>query len=201
MSMFHSVQELKSEFWKVVLLVFFVYSTFTPFFSNESLMIRERFQFNAVEAGRLMAIAGFVMILLIPAIGKISDLYNKRATQILIAICILYISHSYLIAISDCEHCYKVVLPLVTLQIGYGIFMTGIWPAGRLCLTKEHEGLCIGMMTATQNLAYSICPLLIGFTLDHTENYTLGFKLVSGLMLLYLTIALIILSIWWCHGI
>mmetsp|Transcript_24628 Transcript_24628/g.18657 ORF Transcript_24628/g.18657 Transcript_24628/m.18657 type:complete len:262 (-) Transcript_24628:34-819(-) len=200
LSLWETIKGLKLEFWAIICLVVLDYATFTPFFTNESLMIRERFQFSAVEAGRLMALAGGVMIVLIPLIGHISDKANKRGFQLMFAITILFASHLYLTLIPDCDQCHTVILPLVTIQIGYGIFITGIWPAGRQCLSPESKGVCIGMMNAAQNIAYSISPLVIGWVLDNSENYSLGFIRVSQVMMSCLAASFTILTIWWIKG-
>ena len=100
------------EYWLLFIINFLVYSTFSPYFSNESLMLQSRFEFDTITAGRLIAAASGVLIVSLPFIGFAFDYLNVRGWQ-LIGSCILLIcANAILIAMPNCYQCLFVLLPL-----------------------------------------------------------------------------------------
>jgi nitrate/nitrite transporter NarK len=61
------------------------YSTFIPFFTNLSILLRQGFGFSLIESGLVMAAPSIIITFFCPLIGYLSDKFQKRGIYLVIA--------------------------------------------------------------------------------------------------------------------
>ena len=108
-----SFTELGASFIPFAIIIIFVYSTILPYNSNLNLLLRTRFGFDAVTAGKIIvryfglmlfqAYPTLFMNFFCPLIGILSDRSGKRGNILIFAVCCLLSSHLFLAYLPTCR--------------------------------------------------------------------------------------------------
>eukprot|EP00347_Sterkiella_histriomuscorum_P013366 403364988 len=191
-----SFKELPRSYWIFSFLVICMYGTFQPFNSNLNSLIRERFGYDMIGAGQAIAIPSFIIALMAPIFGIISDKHGHRGDILIIATVFLATSQIWMGSLNSCRECIDIVYVIFVFQIAYSFFISNIWAALRLITPKHLRGVGVGITNSLQNIGYFFSSMLIGLILDLSEDKKEGYIKVNYSMALMNATGLLILIGW-----
>lgn len=122
-----------------------MYGTFQPFNSNLNSLIRERFGYDMIGAGQAIAIPSFIIALLAPVFGIISDRHGHRGDILIVATVFLATSQIWMGSLKSCRECVDIIYVIFLYQIAYSFFISNIWAALRLITPKHLRGVGVGI--------------------------------------------------------
>ncbi|CDW89264.1 major facilitator superfamily protein [Stylonychia lemnae] len=194
----HSYKQLGKIFWAFSFLVILMYGTFQPFNSNLNSLIRERFGYDIVGAGQVIAFPTLLIALASPVFGIISDKYGHRGDILTFATFLLIIVQTTMGTLRNCEACVEIIYAIFVYQIAYSFFVSNIWASLKLITPKHLRGIAVGITNALQNVGYFFSSLLIGLILDGNQDKQLGYRWVNYLMAMMNLTGFVILISWNC---
>ena len=218
-----SFTELGASFIPFAIIIIFVYSTILPYNSNLNLLLRTRFGFDAVTAGKIIvryfglmlfqAYPTLFMNFFCPLIGVLSDRSGKRGTILIFAVCCLMSSHLFLAFLPTCptsgtpdvkaarcrdDSLAWLMVPQILFLIGYSTFAANVWAMLRLIQHKHTRAMALGVSNSVQNGSYLLSNLMIAGVLDAGARSPESYVQVSLMMAVLNGVSVLTQVVWGC---
>ena len=205
---FSDIKKFTSSFWFVVLLCVTFYSAIFTFTALATDMFHDKWGIPLVSASTggflsqifdnfihmfstapgITSIVIFASMVFAPFAGDLIDRIGKRATLMVVGSLILIPAH----LIMGITH-WNPIPSMVALGAAFVLVPAAMWPSVPLVVEEKRVGTAFGLMTAIQNLGLGLFPFLNGKLRDVTGTYTATQVMFSGLGVVGLLFALLLL--------
>jgi MFS family permease len=139
---------------------------------------------------RLQSIPYTLTVCIVPLLGLLIDWIGHRTSQLILSIFLLIIAHGMIyLAV------FGAFLPLILIGISFSVFGSVIWACVPLIVLEENHGTAYGIMTAFQNTAQCLIPLVLQQIYRTTESYRSCEIFLAGFSCLGLFIAILLMWI------
>jgi MFS family permease len=212
---FSDIKKFTSSFWFVVLLCVTFYSAIFPFTALATDMFHDKWGIPLVSSSTggflsqifdnfihmfstapgITSIVIFASMVFAPFAGDLVDRIGKRATLMVVGSLILIPAH----LIMGITH-WNPIPSMVALGAAFVLVPAAMWPSVPLVVEEKRVGTAFGLMTAIQNLGLGLFPFLNGKLRDVTGTYTATQVMFSGLGVVGLIFALLLLRSDRRHG-
>jgi MFS family permease len=209
------IGKFNSSFWYVTLLCVTFYSAIFPFTALATDMFHDKWGIPLVStssggflaqvfdnflhmfstAPGITSIVIFASMVFAPFAGNLVDRIGKRATLMVVGSLVLIPAH----LVMGITH-WNPVPSMALLGAAFVLVPAAMWPSVPLVVEEKRVGTAFGLMTAIQNLGLGLFPLLNGKLRDATGTYTATQIMFSGLGLVGLVFAFLLLRSDRKHG-
>ena len=178
------IRILKSYDYKFVIylvLVLIATSTYLPFFTNVSILLKYSYGFSLAQIALMMSVPVVPTFVLSPLLGFWSDRREKRGLFLLLSCLLACGSFLWLLLTNKDTNYYIVLVPLFMSQLSYCVFVSNMWPALSILMKTSSKSieseeddrsgrnsLAIGILSGATNVALAVSPVIIGYVLDST---------------------------------
>ncbi len=185
------IKNFKRIFWFLAVNYGLAGSIFFTFTNLANDFVSQRFGFDNIEAGDIVASIYIAMAIAAPACGLLVDKYGRRV-KVLVLACLLGIAiYTFLAFMPVCNKCYTIIFPLIGLGIFLGAYDSGIMPSLPLILDKEYYATGFGLYFVAQNITMTIIPIIVGRIQDVTIDVDFGYFWVLIFMIGYSLVTLV----------
>lgn len=212
---FADIKKFTSSYWFVVLLCVTFYSAIFPFTALSTDMFHDKWGIplvNATNGGFLTRVfysfthmfstaPGITSItiaasmIFAPFAGNLVDRIGKRASLMVVGSLLMIPAH-LLLGITH----WSPIPMMAVLGVSFVLVPAAMWPSVPLVVEESRVGTAFGLMTAIQNLGLGLFPYLNGKLRDVTGSYTATQIMFSGLGLVGLVFAFLLLRADKRHG-
>jgi len=154
-------------------------------------------KYSSTTSALFIAIPNLVSVFASPSFGRLIDKRGRALNWIIVACTMMIMVHvAFLLNALEVIEITPIAL-MIWLGTAYSMGAAAMWPIVSLIVPKVVQGTAYGMMTAVQNSALAIFPIIIGQLQDKYSDsrlqYTLPLMLFIGceVVALFLTFTLI----------
>ena len=189
-------------YWLIIINYGFQSGSYYSFTNIANSYLIQRYGFDSVIAGTLLAITVYGIGGFFPPIwGMLIDKFGQRVTLIFIVGYLIFTANLLFLTSSDCSSlCYwpLPVIPLILLGI-YRSAIDGVtFPSFSIFLPQRKLAISYAGAFCFQNLLLTIDPTIMGIIIDDAPNYNVGYIRVSLFLLFNSLLGLIVIGfIYW----
>lgn len=148
--------------WLLFLICAFFYQGVLTFYQVASdIMQKTGHRFEPNTASMFLSIPNFVSIVASPTFGRLVDRNGRALMWIIIASWVMVLVHLGMLANAYAVVFIHPVIIMLVLGFAYALGAASMWPILSLIIPKHMVSTGYGTMTAVQNLALAVFPLVI----------------------------------------
>ncbi len=183
-------------YWIIVALCITFYSAIFPFQTFAVKFFIEAHGASREFGGFLSSMLTLFAMIATPLFGYMADRVGKRA-RLMVFGSVLLIPVYLMMAYTEVS----LYVPMAMMGIAFSLIPAVMWPSVAYIVGQEKLGTAYGLMTMIQNIGLAGFNLIIGWAndtsgagLDNPGGYTLGMWIFSGLGILGVVFALLLLK-------
>lgn len=124
---FSDLKKFRLAFWLLTGSCVVTYMSVFPYLQIVSDVLKTKYNFDGIEAGRLFGIPYIISASTSPFLGLLIDKVGKRAIIITFSSVVLSVAYFISMNLKPCDRCYSEVYSLVLVGCGYSIYAAAIW--------------------------------------------------------------------------
>ncbi len=186
---FSDIKKFDNRFWYIALLCVTFYAAIFPFRTLAPDFFLNKWGVTLQQGGRITSIFVFMSMILAPFIGGFVDKIGRRGTLLLFGAFLLIPSHAVM-GLTTLSPIYS----MVVLGFSFSLVSAVLWPAIPLIVEEKMVGTAFGLTFMIQNIGLALFPTFNGMLRDATSGYTASQLMFSGLGLVGLVFAILLLS-------
>eukprot|EP01006_Ploeotia_vitrea_P047501 TRINITY_DN67133_c7_g7_i4.p1 TRINITY_DN67133_c7_g7~~TRINITY_DN67133_c7_g7_i4.p1 ORF type:complete len:401 (-),score=182.20 TRINITY_DN67133_c7_g7_i4:743-1945(-) len=163
---FQSLRMFSSAFWLIVAICIFHYSVVISFSDFSADFFHEQFGYSAEKASRVQSVTTIIGLVLTPVCGWMADEWGRRASMMMFGSMLLVPAH-LLVGIFSTPPLSSCILQ----GLASALVCAALWPSIPLVLPEHLVNTAVGLMTAMQNCALFVVPLIVGEIRERSGSY------------------------------
>ena len=179
-------------FWIVAMLCVLFYSGIFPFqkfavrYFSETVMVNGEY-ISRDAASDMFAFFPFLAMALTPFLGAFIDFKGKGATMLIGGSLIMIICHlCFAFLLPVYPHKWLAITLIAILGVSFSLVPAALWPSVPKIIDEKVLGSAYCLIFWVQNIGLALVPLLIGWVIDRTNNFTVAMVIFASFGILAL---------------